>query len=101
MQHDIAAIKDGFPEGVWLNAVFRFLFERGYLTVVFQDDDVFTTSQMGLREVGDDSGGKFPAERGLHRITHKLNPHSLAKHNSMITITFQRNGTSQIQQTSH
>jgi hypothetical protein len=30
MQHDMAAIKDGFPEGVWLKAVFRFLWERRY-----------------------------------------------------------------------
>jgi hypothetical protein len=34
-------------------------------------------------------------------FTYKLNPHSLAKHNSMITITIQRNGTSQIQKTVH
>lgn len=39
MQLDIAAIKGGFPEGVWLDAVFRFLLERLYLTVVFQVDD--------------------------------------------------------------
>jgi hypothetical protein len=39
MQHDSTAIKDGFPEGVWLNALFRFLLERPYLTVVFQRDD--------------------------------------------------------------
>ena len=41
MQLDIAAIKDGFPEGVWLNAVFGFRLERRYLTVVFQGDDDF------------------------------------------------------------
>lgn len=41
MQLDIAAIKGGFPEGVWLNAVFGFRLERRYLTVVFQGDDDF------------------------------------------------------------
>lgn len=72
MQHDIAAIKDGFPEGVWLNAVFRFLLERRYLTFVFQDDDVFlptnggmnggrcsvATIRVRLREVGHGSSGR-------------------------------------------
>lgn len=44
MQHGSTAIKDGFPEGVWLNALFQFLFNRRYLTVVFQgDDDLLTT----------------------------------------------------------
>lgn len=41
MQHDIAAIKDGFPEGVWPSALLWFLLERRYLTVVFQKDDDF------------------------------------------------------------
>lgn len=41
MQHDIAAIKDGFPEGMWLNARVWFLLQRWYLTVVFQGDDDF------------------------------------------------------------
>ena len=41
MQLHIAAIDDGFPEGVWLNAVFQFLFERRYLTFVFHGDDDF------------------------------------------------------------
>jgi len=39
MQLDMTAIKDGFPEGVWLSGLFWFLLQRGYLTVVFQDDD--------------------------------------------------------------
>ncbi|WP_455914114.1 hypothetical protein [Pseudomonas syringae] len=41
VQLEIAAIKGGFPEGVWLNALFQFLFNRRYLMVVFQDDDDF------------------------------------------------------------
>lgn len=41
VQLDLAAIKGGSPEGVWLKAVFRFLLEGRYLAVVFQGDDVF------------------------------------------------------------
>lgn len=48
MQHDIAAINDGFPEGVWLNALFRFLFNRRYLTVVFQGDDDFLSTRANM-----------------------------------------------------
>lgn len=45
MQRDIAAIKDGFPEGVWLNLLFRFLLKRRYLTFVFQGDDHLLTKK--------------------------------------------------------
>jgi hypothetical protein len=41
MQHYIAAINGGFPEGVWLSGLFRFLWEGRFLTVVFQGDDDF------------------------------------------------------------
>jgi hypothetical protein len=49
MQLDIAAINGGFPEGVWLNAVFRFLLERRHLTVVFQKDDDFLLTKVHLK----------------------------------------------------
>jgi hypothetical protein len=72
---DIAAIKDDFPEDVWLNAVFRFLVQRRYLTVVFQGDDAFlsmkvpmngarssiTASQEHLRQAFQDGIGKWQA----------------------------------------
>ena len=35
----MAAINDGFPEGVWLSGLFLFLLDGRYLTVVFQGDD--------------------------------------------------------------
>jgi len=41
MQLDSIAINDGFPEGVWLEVLFRFLLERPDLTFVFQGDDEF------------------------------------------------------------
>jgi hypothetical protein len=57
MQYDIAAINDGFPEGVWLNAVFRFRLQLGYLTVVFQGDDdlPYTKRRMSGARAGVDA----------------------------------------------
>lgn len=46
MQLDMTAIKDGFPEGVWLSGLFWFLLQRGYLTVVFQGDDAYRTTRV-------------------------------------------------------
>jgi hypothetical protein len=71
----MAAIDDGFPEGVWLSGLFRFLLEGRYLTVVFQGDDAFlsmkvpmngarssiTASQEHLRQAFQDGIGKWQA----------------------------------------
>ena len=48
MQRYISAIKDCFPEGVWLNALFQFLLKWGYLTVVFQDRDGFRSTEVQM-----------------------------------------------------
>lgn len=48
MQHDITAIKGGFPEGMWLIARFQFLLKWGYLTVVFQDGDGFRSTEVQM-----------------------------------------------------
>ena len=56
MQLDIAAIKGGFPEGVWPGAVFQFLLERGYLTVVCQGDIDFLFMEGASAEPGTVSG---------------------------------------------
>ena len=48
MQFDIAAINGVFPEGVWLEALFGFLLQRRYLTVVFQDGDAFLSKKAHL-----------------------------------------------------
>ena len=89
MQYDIAAIKDGFPEGVWLNAVFRFLLERGYLTVVFQDGDGFRSTEVqmsGIRFSVTITDAywwrrpyqwlKFASETGLHCVQRQPKPWS-------------------------
>ncbi|RYE71882.1 MAG: hypothetical protein EOO81_04820 [Oxalobacteraceae bacterium] len=51
MQPDIAAIKDGYPEGVWLNALFGFRLQWGYLTVVFQGDDAYLSMEVRERSL--------------------------------------------------
>ncbi|WP_282372089.1 hypothetical protein [Pseudomonas sp. PS02290] len=62
MQLDIAAIKGGFPEGVWLDAVSGFRLQRGYLTVVFQDGDGFRSTEVQM-------SGSDPASLLLMRIS--------------------------------
>jgi hypothetical protein len=44
----MAAISDGFPEGVWPSGLFRFLLERRYLTVVLQNGDVLGSTKVGM-----------------------------------------------------
>jgi len=65
MQLDIAAIKDGFPEGVWLNAVFGFRLERRYLTVVFQGDDDFLLAKVYMHETLSNAIPKSACKAGV------------------------------------
>lgn len=48
MQLEIAAIKDGFPEGVWPSGLFQFLLEVRYLTFVFQGDDAHFSTKVEM-----------------------------------------------------
>jgi len=50
VQLDIAAIKGGFPEGVWLNGLFQFLLQAWYLTVALQVDDAFLLAKVYMHE---------------------------------------------------
>lgn len=73
MQRAIAAINGGFPEGVWLNALFRFLFNRRYLTAVFQGDDVCLLNE-GVHEWGPSSviatSARCPVGKDVHSGKH-------------------------------